>query len=78
MYYARFDTSSYHCFTETHINARLNVNNATHYVKSQQSQSSTKSGLKALGHSAGLKSMPRTITMQGLTYAAITVSEKST
>ena len=25
-YNARFDTCSYHCYIETHLNARLNVN----------------------------------------------------
>ena len=45
-----------------------NINNARLNVKSQQSHSSAKSGSKAPGHSACLKSMSGTITMQGLTY----------
>ena len=52
-------------------NARLNV-------KSRQSHSSAISGSNAPGHSVCLKSMSRTITMQGLTLAAITASQKHT
>ena len=70
-YWARFDTHSYHCFRETHFNARLDI-------KSWQSHSSMKSRSKALSHSACLKSIPRTITVQGLTFAAITAAEKHT
>ena len=47
-------------------------------VKSKQSHFSMKSKSKALGHSVGLKSISRTITIQGLTLPAITISEKST
>ena len=47
-------------------------------TKNNQSHSSAKSRSRAWGHNARLKSMSRTITMQGLTLAAITVSEKST
>ena len=42
-YYARFDTSSYHRFRETHLNSRLDENNARLDIKSQQSHSSVKS-----------------------------------
>ena len=70
-YYARFDTRSYHCYRETHFNARLDV-------KSRQSRLSAKSRSTAPGQSACLKSMLRTITMQGLTLAAITAAEKRT
>ena len=50
-YYARFDTCSYHHFWETHFNAK--------------SQWSAKSRSRALGPSACLKSMLRTITKHG-------------
>ena len=77
-YYARFDTRSYHRFRKTHLNARLNVNNARLDVKLQQSYSSTKSRSQAPGNIVCLRSMSRTITMQGLTFAAISPSEKRT
>ena len=77
-YYARSDTRSYHRFREIHLNARLNVNNARLDVKSQQSYFSMKSKSRAQGHSACLKDMSRTITMQGLSLAAITNLEKHT
>ena len=32
-YYERFDTHSYHCFREIHINASLDMNNARLDVK---------------------------------------------
>ena len=76
-YYARFDTPSYHHFREIHFNARLDVNNARLDVKSRQSHLSAKSRSRSPGHSGCLKSISRTITMQGLTLAAITVTEKS-
>ena len=56
-YYERFDTHSYYPFREGHFNARFDV-------KSQQSYSSAKSRSKAPGHSASLKNMSKTITMQ--------------
>ena len=68
-YYARFDTHSYHRYRETHFNARLDV-------KSKQSHKSAKSRSRAPGHSGCLKSMSRTITIQGLTLAAITAAGK--
>ena len=43
-----------------------------------QSHWSVKSRSMATGHSACLKSMSRTNTMQGLTFAAITATEKQT
>ena len=70
-YYARLDTCRYHCFTETHFNARLNI-------KSWQSHSSMISRSRAKEHCVCLKSMSRTITMQGLTLAAITASRQHT
>ena len=69
-------TRSYHRFKETHINARFDDNNASLDVKSQQSNSISRS--RAPSHSGCLKSMSRTITMQGLTFTAITASEKRT
>ena len=77
-YYAMFDTHSYHCFREIHFNTRLNVNNARLNVKSWQSHSSMKCRSRAPVHSVSLKSMSRTITMQGLTLTTIIVSEKYT
>ena len=71
-------THSYHHFGETHFNARFDVNNAIFDVKSQQSHSRAKSRSRALGHSACFKSMPMTITVQGLTLTAIITSEKRT
>ena len=62
---------SYYCYREMHIIARLNV-------KSLQSHRSMKSRSRAPGHSVCLKNMLRTITMQGLTLAAITASQKHT
>ena len=70
-YYARFDHLSYHRYEETHFNARLNV-------KSEQSHSSVKSRSRPPGHSACLKSMSRTITMQGMTLASMSALEKHT
>ena len=70
-YYARFDTRSYHCFRETHFNARLDI-------QSKQSHSGAKSRSRAPGNSVCLKSISMTITMQSLTLAAITASEKHT
>ena len=75
-YYARFDTRSYYHFTEMHFNARLNVNNARLDLKSRHLSAKSRSG--ALGHSACLKSLSRTITMKSLIHAAINVTEKST
>ena len=63
---------------ETHFNARLDMNNARLDIKSRQSHSSTKSRSRALGHYASLKTISWTITMQGLTLAAIIVTGKST
>ena len=54
------------------------MNNARLEVKSWQSHSSMTSRSRVSGHSACLKSMLRTITMQGLTLTAITASEKYT
>ena len=68
-YYTRYDTHSYLRFRETHFNARLTV-------KSWQSCLSVQSRSRALSHSVCLKSMSRTITIQGLTQAAISASEK--
>ena len=62
--YARFDTHSYHSYRKTHFNARLDW--------------SAKSRSRAPGVSAYLKSMPRTISIQGLTLAAITAAEQRT
>ena len=45
-------------------------------VKSGQSHSRTRSRSRASGHTACLKTISRTITMQGLTLTAITTSEK--
>ena len=70
-YYARFDTHSYHRYREMYFNARLDV-------KSWQRHWSAKSMSRASCHSACLKSMSRTITMQGLKLAAITAAEKCT
>ena len=60
------------------FNGTLDLNNARLHVKSQQSHPSMKSRSRALGHSDCLRSISRTITMQGLTLAAISVLEKST
>ena len=57
------DTHSYHRYREMHLIARLDV-------KSSRSRAS--------GHSVCLKSMSWTITMQCLTHAAITASQKHT
>ena len=58
--------------TEKHtFNARLDV-------KSRQSYSCVKSRSRAPGHSTHLKSMLRKITMQGMTLASMTASEKHT
>ena len=67
-YYARFDTHSYHRFRDIHFTARLDVNNARRR-KIMAKSSSTKCRSRALVHSACLKSMSRTITMQGLTHS---------
>ena len=63
--------------SKKHFNARLDVNKGRLDLD-HNSHSSMKSRSRALGHSACLKSMSRTITMQGLTLAAITTSEKHT
>ena len=60
-YYARFDTHSYHCCFETHFTTQIYV-----------SQLSVKYKSIPGGHSVCSKSIPRTITMQGLTLIAIT------
>ena len=65
------DTQSYHCFREMHLNARLDV-------KSGQSHLSSKSRSRTPVHSACLKGMSRTITMQSMTLASMTASEKGT
>ena len=64
---------SYHAysFRETDINARI-------YVKSLQSHWSVKCRSRASDHSACLKGILRTITMEGLTLAAIIAAEKQT
>ena len=77
-YYAKCDTRSDRRFRETHSNVRLDENNAGLDVKSQRSHSSVKSRSRVLGLSACLKSISRTMTVQSLTLAAITVSEKLT
>ena len=71
-----YEDRIYDCFRETHFNARLDgdVNNARLDIKSKHS--SAKSRSRTPGHSACLKSMSRTIAMQGLALAAITASEK--
>ena len=53
------------------INARVDV-------KLQQSHWSVKCSSRAPGHSASLKGMLRTITMHGLSLAAIIAAEKQT
>ena len=64
-------------FSETNfLMLDLTLSNARLDVKSQQSHSSAKSRSRAPGHSVCLKSMLRTITIQGLTLAAIIASEK--
>ena len=70
-YYALLDTRIYHYYRETHLNAKL-------YIKSWQNHSSMKYRSWVSDHSVCLKSMSRTITMQGLTLTAITSSEKYT
>ena len=61
-YCARFDTHSYHSFTETHFNARLDIK----YDKVTR----VKSRPKALGHSVCLKSISRKVTIQGLIHGS--------
>ena len=63
-YNARCDTHSYHSCKETDFNTRVDV-------KLQQSQPSVKCRSWASGHSACLKGMLSTITMQGLTLAVM-------
>ena len=60
---------------ETHLTTKLELNNARLDVKSQQSHSSTKSRSRA--PSACLKSMSRTITMQGLIFSPITLQRNT-
>ena len=62
--------------SENTLNARFGVNNARLDLKSQQSHPSAKSRSRAPSHGAFLKSMSRVINMKGLTFAAITASEK--
>ena len=69
-YNARFDTHSCHHFREIQFNGRLDGNNARLDVKPRQSYSSTQTMSRVLGHSAYLKSMLSTITMQGLTLTS--------
>ena len=68
--YARFDNYSYHCCRETHFSSRLYI--------IFDSQWSVKCRSRALCHGVCLKSMSRTITMQGIILAAITAAEKFT
>ena len=69
-YYARFDTHSYHSCRETDFNARVNIKLQSHW--------SVKCRSRTPGHSVCLKGMLRTMTMQGLTLAAIIAAEKQT
>ena len=57
--------------SEKRTNARLDV-------KSQQSHPSSTPRSRAPGYIACLKSMSMTVTMQGLTFAAITALRKRT
>ena len=62
-YYTRFDIYSYYCCRETHL--------PKIYVSHLRAKKSIPGG-----HSVCSKSVPRTITIQGLTFTAITVAEK--
>ena len=65
-YYARFHTYSYHCCTEMHFSSRLEVN----FDKVI--------GARNEGQRQQVKSIWRTITMQGFILTATTTAEKCT
>ena len=68
-YYARFHNPIYHCCNELYFKTRC---------KFWQSQWSVKWRSRALGLGACLKSVSRTITVQGFILPDITAAEKST
>ena len=70
-YNARFHTNRYHCSREMHFNSRCDVNFA-------KTQWTVKCRSRAPAHGAWLKSVSRTITMQGFILTAITAVEKCT
>ena len=70
-YNARFHTHRYHCYREMHFISRRDVNFA-------KTQWSVKCRSRAPAHGAWLKSVSRTITMQGFILPAITAAEKCT
>ena len=63
--------------SEKHALVLDDVTNARLVVKLKHNHSSTKSRSRAQGHIACLKSVLRTITMQGLTLVVITASENA-
>ena len=67
IYYARFHTPSYHWCRKKKKFRR----------KNEQSHWTVKYRSRSVRQGACLKGMPRTITMQGLTLAAITDTEKT-
>ena len=69
--YARFHTHSHRCCREMYFNSRLDI-------KFGQSQWSVKSRSRAPGQGACLKSVSRTITMQGFILTANTAAKKLT
>ena len=69
--YARFHTHSHRCCREMYFNSR-------HDIKFGQSQWSVKSRSRDPGQGACLKSVSRTITMQGFILTANTAAKKLT
>ena len=67
--YARFHTHSHRCCREMYFNSRLDI-------KFGQSQWSVKSRSRAPGQGSCLKSVSRTITMQGFILTANTAAKK--
>ena len=67
-YYARFHIHSYHACREMHFYSRLDVKFPSQWSRKCRSR----------GHGVCLKSVSRTITMQGFILTAITAAEKCT